>query len=242
MFDLTVDGHVHTAFSSGRDSVLVLVRAAEEAGLRELTLADRAGPETVWLPAYLATIQRAQQRTEVVLRRGVEVEAVGSDGWLAFPGDLAGLEVVSVGVDRLPMPSGLAGPEAVRALVAGGVIRPADVVEMLVTVTARAIERVSRYAPTLLARPLDFLTRAGIDESLIEDSAVVALAAACWESGTVIEVSERHRAPSLRVARLFAAAGVRMVPASDAQQARDVAQWRYARQLSDKLLTDRVAG
>jgi putative hydrolase len=238
MFDLTVDGHVHTAFSSGRDSVLVLVKAAEEAGLRELTLADRAGPETAWLPAYLATIQRAQQRTEVVLRRGVEVEAVGGDGWLAFPGDLAGLEIVSVAVDRLPMLSGLAGPEAVRGLLADGVLRPADVVEMLVTVTARAIERVSRYAPTLLARPLDFLTRAGIDETTVPESAIIALATACWESGTVIEISERHRAPTPRIAAAFAAAGLRMVPASDSHQARDVGQWRYVRQLSESMVAD----
>ena len=37
MIDLAADGHVHTAFSSGRDSVSVLVAAAEATGLAELT-------------------------------------------------------------------------------------------------------------------------------------------------------------------------------------------------------------
>jgi putative hydrolase len=235
MFDETVDGHAHTAFSAGRDSVLVLVAAAEEAGLRELTLADRAGPDTAWLPAYLATIQRAQQRTEIVLRRGIEVEAIGSDGWLAFPGDLAGLELVSVAVGRLPMPAGLAGPETVRTLVAQRLLRPADVVEMLVTVTVRAIERVSRYSPTTVARALEFLTRAGIDENEISDAAADHLAAACRNTGTQVEVSERFRAPVPRLAHRLAAGGVRFIPASDCFQAKEMGQWRYVTQLGDQL-------
>jgi histidinol phosphatase-like PHP family hydrolase len=236
MLDLTVDAHVHTAFSDGRDSVLVLVAAAEKAGLRELTLADRAGPDTAWLPAYLGTIQRAQQRTELVLRRGVEVEAIGTDGWLAFPGDLAGLEVVSVAVGRLPMPAGLAGPDTVRALVAAGSLRPADVAEMLVVVTARAMERVSRYAPTQLARALEFLTHAGIDERAIDDLMIEVLADACRRTGTVVEVSERHRSPTGRVARALAAGGVRVAPASDARDARELGRWGYVRQFAEELV------
>src|SRR5688572_24727391 len=110
MIDLSRDAHVHSAFSAGHDSISVLVAAAEAAELTELTIADRVGPDTSWLPSYLATIQRAQQRTDVVLRRGVEVEAIGVDGWLAFPSDLGQLEVISVGLSRLPMPSGLLGP------------------------------------------------------------------------------------------------------------------------------------
>lgn len=235
MFDLAVDGHVHTAYSAGRDSISVLVAAAEAAGLKELTLADRAGPETAWLPSYLSTIQRAQARTDVVLHAGIEVEAIGTDGWLAFPGDLGGLQAVSVAVGRLPMAAGLAGPDSIRALVADGALTPANVVDMLVTVTARAIERVSRYAPTTLARPLEFLTRAGIDQHEIAPEAVAVLADACRVTGTVVEVSERHRAPSARLARGFAAGGVRLVPASDARHAAEVAQWRFVRTLGDEL-------
>ena len=163
MIDLSADCHIHTAFSAGRDSVSVLVASAEQAGLTELTFADRVGPDTSWLAPYLAAIQRAQQRTDLVLHRGVEVEAIGIDGWLAFPSDLNGLEVISVGLNRLPLPAGLLTPDVVRALVDGGTMRPLDVVEQVITVLALAVERVSRYAPTRLARPLDFLLRSGID-------------------------------------------------------------------------------
>jgi putative hydrolase len=235
MLDLNVDSHVHTAFSAGRDSVSLVVAAAERAGLTELVICDEAGPATRWLPSYLASIQRAQQRTDVVLRAGIEVEAIGTDGWLAFPSDLGGLDVVSVAVGALPMPSGLAGPETIRALVDSGVLTVANVVEMLVTVTARAIERVNRYAPTRLARPLAFLSRAGFTDADIDDTAVAELAGMCRLTNTQVEVSERHLAPSARIAGLFQANGARLVAASDARQASDVGRWRHVERVSGDL-------
>jgi putative hydrolase len=235
MIDLAADGHVHTAFSSGRDSVSVLVAAAEATGLAELTFADRVGPDTSWLAPYLSSIQRAQQRTDLVLRRGVEVEAIGTDGWLAFPSDLAGLEVISVGLSRLPMPAGLLNADAARVLIEAGTMRALDLVEQLVAVTAFAVERVSRYAPTRLARPLDFLTRAGIDEATIPSSAIDDLVSACHANGTVVEISERHRAPTRRLAQACLDGGVRLVAATDAYHASEVGRYRYARELAAEL-------
>ena len=232
MIDFSVDGHVHTAFSSGRDSVSVLVASAEQAGLTELTFADQVGPDTSWLAPYLSSIQRAQHRTDLVLRRGVEVEAIGIDGWLAFPSDLSGLEVISVGLSRLPLPAGLLSAEAVRAQLEAGTMRALDVIDQLVTVTALAVERVSRYAPTRLARPLDFLERAGIDEAVVPDAAVLELVNACRANGTVVEVSERHRLPSVRLARAFLDGGVKLVAASDAHRSTDVGFYRYVRELA----------
>jgi histidinol phosphatase-like PHP family hydrolase len=232
LIDLSADGHVHTAFSSGRDSVSELVASAERAGLTELTFADKVGPDTSWLGPYLSSIQRAQQRTELVLRRGAEVEAIGVDGWLAFPSDLNGLEVISVGLSRLPLPAGLLTAEAVLASIDAGAMRPLDVIEQLVAVTGFAVERVSRYAPTRLARPLDFLNRAGIDETLIPDAAIAELVKACRDNGTVVEVSERHQLPSTRLARAFLDGGVKLVAASDAHRASEVGHYRYVRELT----------
>jgi putative hydrolase len=232
MIDLSADGHVHTAFSSGRDSVSVLVASAEQAGLTEMTLADQVGPGTAWLSPYLSSIQRAQQRTELALRRGVEVEAIGIDGWLAFPSDLNGLDVISVGLNRLPLTAGLLSPDAVRARIEAGTMRARDVVDQLVTVTALAVERVSRYAPTRLARPLDFLNRAGIGEEQIPDSSIAELVSACRVNGTVVEASERHRLPSVRLAQAFLDGGVKLVAVSDAFRAGEVGQYRYVRELA----------
>ncbi len=232
MIDLSADGHVHSAFASGRDSVSVLVASAERAGLTELTFADQVGPDTSWLGSYLSSIRRAQHRTDLVLRRGVEVEAIGIDGWLAFPSDLSGLEVISVGLSRLPLPAGLLSAEAVRAQLDAGTIRALDVIDQLVTVTALAVERVSRYAPTRLARPLDFLERAGIGEMVVPDTAIRELVDACRANGTVVEVSERHRMPSLRLARAFLAGGVKLVAVSDARRSTEVGYYRHVRELA----------
>jgi histidinol phosphatase-like PHP family hydrolase len=232
LIDLSTDGHVHTAFSSGRDSVSELVASAERAGLTELTFADKVGPDTGWLSSYLSSIQRAQQRTELVLRRGVEVEAIGVDGWLAFPSDLNGLEVISVGLSRLPLPAGLLNADAVQASIEAGAMRPMDVVDQLVTVIGLAVERVSRYAPTRLARPLNFLTRAGIKESLIPEASIAELVQACRANGTVVEVSERHELPTSRLARAFLDGGVKLVAVSDAHRAAEVGRYRYVRELA----------
>ena len=232
MIDLSRDAHVHTAYSAGHDSVSVLVAAAEAAGLAELTFADRVGSDTGWLTSYLATIQRAQQRTEVALKPGVEVEAIGVDGWLAFPADLGQLEVISLAIVRLPTPAGLLGADTVRASIDAGTLTASEVVERLVAVLCLAMERVGRYAPTTLARPMEFLTLAGIPESTVDDAAIGAILDACRTTGTAVEFSERHRLPTRRFARAVAAAGVRMLAASDAYTARDVGRWQYLEDLA----------
>ena len=232
MIDLRRDGHVHTAFAAGNDSISMVVAAAEQAGLTEITFADRVGPDTSWLAPYLATIQRAQQRTDLTLRRGVEVEAIGVDGWLAFPSDLSGLEVISVGLSRLPTAVGLLGAEAVRARLDAGAMRAEEVVDRLVEITALAVERVGRYAPTTLARPLEFLADAGIADSQVRDEAIKGIVAACAATATVVEVSERHRQPTRRMVRALVDAGVRLVAASDAYSAREVGRWQYVAELA----------
>ena len=56
---------------------------------------------------------------------------------------------------------------------------------------------------------------------------------ACRVTGTVVEVSESWRTPSVRLAGLFVAAGVPLVAASDARDVAQLGQWRYvARVLS----------
>jgi histidinol phosphatase-like PHP family hydrolase len=236
MIDLSRDAHVHTAYAAGHDSISVLVAAAEAAGITELTFADRVGSDTGWLPSYIATIQRAQRRTDVSLKRGVEVEAIGVDGWLAFPTDLGQLEVISLGLTRLPTPAGLLAPDQVRVGIDTGTLTADEVVERLVGVLCLSMERVGRYAPTTLARPMEFLALAGVPESAVDASAVDAIAEACRATGTAVELSERHRLPTRGLARAMAAAGVRTVAASDAYTARDVGRWQYLEELAGELV------
>lgn len=229
--DLTVDAHVHTGFAAGRDSVGVVVSAADRAGLTSLTFADQVGPETTWLPAYADAIRRARSRTEAVLRVAAEVEVVRTDGWLSWPADLSHLEAVSVAVSRLPHAAGPLGPREVRSRLATGELTAEQVVEMVVTATALGLERASRYVPTQLARPLNLLTQIGIDDLLLTDEVVRRLAEACAVTGAVAEISEAWRSPSVQMVARLREAGVPLVPASDARYAAEVGHWQYLRRV-----------
>jgi histidinol phosphatase-like PHP family hydrolase len=227
--DLGVDGHVHTGFAAGRDSVGVVVMAADRAGLTGLTFADQVGPETAWLPAYANAVRRAQQRTEMTLRVAAEVEVVQQDGWLAWPADLADLDGVSVAVSRLPLANGLIGAREVRTMLMGGLLTPAGLTEIVVEATLRGLERATRYAPTQLARPLSLLTQVGIDDADLPPALFDALVEACRSTNTVVEVSEAWRSPSPRLIQMLRAAGVALVAASDARYAAEVGRWQYLR-------------
>ncbi|WP_433298460.1 hydrolase [Actinoplanes sp. CA-030573] len=229
--DLTVDAHVHTGFAAGRDSVGVVVSAADQAGLTAVTFADQAGPETTWLSAYADAVRRARRRTEMTLRVAAEVEVVQPDGWLALPADLGHLEAISVAVSRLPLGGELHGARDLRAMLGAGELTPERLAEGLVTATVRGLERASRYAPTQLARPLSLLAQVGLDDAAVTPDLVDALAATCRETGTVVEVSEAWRGPSPRIVAMLRAARVTLVPASDARYAAEVGRWQYLRRV-----------
>ena len=229
--DLTTDAHVHTGFAAGRDSVGVIVATADQAGLTSLTFADQVGPDTTWLPAYADAVRRARRRTELTLRVAAEVEVVQADGWLAWPTDLGHLEAVSVAVSRLPLTGGTYGPRDVRVMLTDGELTPEQVADALVTATVRGLERASRYAPTQLARPLGLLAQVGLDDAVLTPDLITALADACRQTGTVVEISEAWRSPSARIVALLRAADVAMVPASDARYAAEVGRWQYLRRV-----------
>jgi histidinol phosphatase-like PHP family hydrolase len=229
--DLSADAHVHTGFAAGRDSVGVVVSAADRAGLTSLTFADQVGPETTWLPAYADAVRRARRRTELTLRIAAEVEVVQQDGWLAWPADLGHLEVVSVAVSRLPLATGSLGPREVRAMLATGELTAEQVAEIVVNATVNGLDRASRYAPTQLARPLSLLTQVGVDDAAVTPEILAALAAACRETGTAIEISEAWRSPSPAIVAALREADVSLIAASDARYAAEVGRWQYLRRV-----------
>lgn len=227
--DLDVDGHVHTGFATGHGAIGEFVIAAEQVGLHAITFGDLAGPDTTWLSAYEDAVRRAQRRTDVILRTAIEVEIDRYDGWLAFPGDLAGLETVSVCLADLPLPEGRLTAEQVRSRLRDGSLSPTVAIDVAVDVTVRALERASRYAPTQLGRPLSLLGAAGVEQSQVSDAQLRHLVAGCAATRTVVEVSEAWRAPTPRMARLLHEAGVPLLAASDGTETAQVGQWRYVR-------------
>jgi histidinol phosphatase-like PHP family hydrolase len=229
--DLSVDGHVHTGFAAGRDSVGVVVSAADRAGLTAVTFADQVGPDTTWLPAYADAVRRARRRTEMTLRVAAEVEVVQQNGWLAWPADLGQLEAVSVAVSRLPLSTGPLGPREVRSMLAAGELTGEQVAEIVVNATVKGLDRASRYAPTQLARPLSLLAQVGLDDTAVTPDILAALAGACRATGTTVEISEAWRSPSPALTGRLREAGVALIAVSDARYAAEVGHWQYLRRL-----------
>ena len=229
--DLTVDAHVHTGFAAGRDSVGVVVSAADRAGLTSMTFADQVGPDTTWLPAYAEAIRRARGRTEVVLRVAAEVEVVGPDGWLAWPADFGDLEAVSVAVSRLPHATGPLGRREIRSLMIAGELTADQVAERLVDATVLGLERAARYVPAQLARPFSLLSQVGVDDMILSGDVLDRLIDACAATGAVIEISEAWHSPSLPMVARLREAGVPLLPASDARYAGEVGRWQYLRRV-----------
>jgi histidinol phosphatase-like PHP family hydrolase len=229
--DLTTDAHVHTGFAAGRDSVGVVVSAADRAGLSAVTFGDQVGPDTTWLPAYADAVRRARNRTELTLRVGAEVEVVRSDGWLGWPADLGHLEVVSVAVSRLPMADGPMAPREIRAELAAGRLTADAIAEIVVNATMRGLERASRYAPVQLARPLSLLAQVGVDDAAVTPGIIATLASACRATGAAVEVSEAWRSPSPRVLAMLRDAEVPLLAASDARYAAEIGHWQYLRRV-----------
>ncbi len=66
------DGHTHTKYSDGRNSILENVRGAEIAGLSCVAITDHLLGDEDWLPVYLDEIGRVQRQTSVKVVSGCE--------------------------------------------------------------------------------------------------------------------------------------------------------------------------
>ena len=103
---------------------------------------------------------------------------------------------------------------------------PADVVEMLVTATIRAMHAVGRAQ---LAHPFSVLPKIGLTEDDVPDELLDALADAAVATGTPVEVNEKWHCPGPRVADRLRAAGVLLVASTDAHEAADVGVYDWVR-------------
>jgi putative hydrolase len=83
-----------------------------------------------------------------------------------------------------------------------------------------------------LAHLFSVLPKAGLSEADVPDDAVRELACACRSTGAWVELNEKWRCPSPRVARLLHVEGVALCGGSDAHAPGAVGRWAYARELA----------
>lgn len=231
---LDVDHHVHSTFSDDAVSTPAEnLRAAGRAGLREIRMVDHVRATSTHVPDMLAAVRALPRVDGLRVLTGVEAKVLDAAGTVDAPADVLAALGTPDGPDRVlladhqvPGPDGPWSPATTMRLIAEGRISAADVVELVVTATARAVERTGRAQ---LAHPFSVLPKVGLTEDDVPDALVDDLAHVLRTTGTPAEVNEKWRCPGPRVTARWRAAGVVLVGSSDAHRAQDVGVYRWLR-------------
>lgn len=230
--DVGVDWHTHSSMSDGADSIELMAKAAQNAGLHTWGLSDHVRADTMWLPEYVAQV-RALRIEDLDVRCGVEVKIMDTAGQLDLPPGVDELDYLLIADHQFPGPNGPLHPNAVRASLTAGELTPARAVEQLVRATAAAVRSSPRLA--ILAHLFSVLQKCGLDESAVSEELIDELASACVATDTAVEANEKWRCPSGRVLARLASGGVRLTAGSDAHRAADVGQWSYVHEMTAAL-------
>ncbi|MEM6992473.1 MAG: PHP domain-containing protein [Myxococcota bacterium] len=221
---LLEDMHVHSIFSDGANTLEENFRVAKKRGLRALGCVDHVRASTAWLPAYVAAVDHLRGRG-LRITAGVEAKLRDSEGHLDIPDDLAGIDLIYVADHKFPGVGGTQSPAEVRAAIAARETQPADVFELLIGATERAIER---YPNVVVAHLFSILPKLRLDECDVPRRRIAALAAVARRHGAMIEIDERWRCPSARTLTPFVEAGVRILASSDSHRAATIGEYTYA--------------
>src|SRR3954447_24013377 len=154
--------HVHSTFSDGADRIEDNIAEAEALGLTALGCVDHVRADTDWVPAYVAAVHALREQTGVELRCGIEAKLMDTTGALDLPERIDGVDAIYAADHQVPLESGPTHPREVRERIAGGELRAADVIDALLTSTARALERPQRV---VIAHFLSILPKIGLTEA-----------------------------------------------------------------------------
>jgi putative hydrolase len=218
------DMHVHSTFSDGRDAIEDNVARAEELGLTELGCVDHVRADTDWLPGYVAAVRRVRETTGVALTCAIEAKLLDTTGALDLPADIDGVEAIFAADHQVPLADGPNHPRDVRERLERGDLRAEDVLEAIVTSTARALDRAE---PVVIAHFLSILPKIGLDEGDVPGELLRHLASEAARTGQTIEISERWRCPSARSLRPFADSGVPIVVSTDSHRSDTIGRYEY---------------
>jgi putative hydrolase len=221
---LLSDWHTHSNQTDGADSIPAMADAALLAGLNIWGLSDHVRASSDWLDEYHREV-RALRRGDLDIRCGLETKLLNTAGDLDLPVRLPTLDYLLLADHQFPGESGPLGPSTVRAQLERGERRGEDVIADLITATVNGLAK-SPFPP-IVAHLFSLLPKMGLDESLVTDEHVDALAAACLANGGAVEINEKWRCPSSRVAVRLAQSGVPITCGTDAHSVGAVASRDY---------------
>ena len=221
-FRITADYHTHTIYSRvgpyfhGKGKIIENVAAAVGKGLKEVAITDH-GPTDFYglslknIPKIREDIAEAVKRfPRVKVYLGVEADIVDSPNGLdVAPEDFALFDFVNAGYHYVP------NCHMIQNWLAFRFPCPKSIREKL------RKQNTERIVKALRCNDIKILTHPG-DKAYIDTHAV---AKACEETGTLVEINARHRHPDCEELRIFASYNVKFVISSDAHRPEKVGRY-----------------
>jgi histidinol phosphatase-like PHP family hydrolase len=222
------DGHTHTSFSDGRNTVVENVRAAEAAGLACVAITDHFFEPGEWFDRMLSGIDVARQRCNVRVLAGAEATIINTHGEVSIGPEEAGrLEIVLADIGDRTVGIGTAAPSTKARL--------------LDNVTTCMINACRNRLVHVIAHPFN-LGRFPLQVQITDlpRTSLRSIAQAFVETGTAFELMnqmywwfpdvpvERFTHDYAGLVALFAEEGVKFVFGSDAHSAGAVGNLRWA--------------
>lgn len=218
-YRLKYDHHTHTTFSRfgpyfhGKGHVIDNVRSAAKRGLDSLAITDH-GPSDLYgislkkIPQMRRAIAAARHSfPKLKIYFGVEADIVDTENGLDIsPGYIDNFDFVNAGYHYVP------NCHMVHNFLAFHLRWPKKLKEKL------RHQNTARIVKALKSNDIRILTHPG-DKALIDEHAV---AKACEETGTLVEINARHKHPDADDLRIYKQYDVSFVISSDAHRPRSV--------------------
>jgi histidinol phosphatase-like PHP family hydrolase len=216
--ELRLDADLHVTVRGPAELAAAMARAAAR-GLTDLGITAHARPDADWFDAYVEMVRAAGALARTRIHCGLELTLFGPDGRI----DLSpSIHTRLSRVDYVVLMPAVAGNWH------DGSGRPGPEQRAQAMTLAALRAAAGLPVPVVLAAP--FPDEAGADPETIR-----ALGWACARAGVAIEVTERHRGPSIAVATTLAGAGATLVAGSGARSAADVGRYDHVRAVAEAL-------
>lgn len=235
---LLQDGQCHTTWSDGADALRTMIDTAVARGLRWIVISDHVRRDTRWVPDYVAAIEAERDRIaalgiDLTIEIGVEAKLLTPLGDVDAPPLPRGVDRVLIADHQWPTWDGPCSPRAMAERFAAAPDPAAARREALALLCSAIIGAVQSLTATgvavTVAHPFSLLAKTGLTDHDIPRAWRTALLDCLATTGAILEVSEKWQTPSLEWVAAAVAAGVTVVPGSDAHRASDLGQWHWVR-------------
>ncbi len=220
----TMDMHVHSTFSDGKNTIEENIEEATALGLTHLTCVDHVRVDTDYLPDYVAAVQRLRETTDLTLLCAVEAKLLNTAGDLDLPPLPEGVDLIYAADHQVPWADGPRHPRDVKEQLEAGTLTSAEVFEALLASTTNAV---LRHEHIVLAHLFSILPKIGLREEDVPMPLIETLADVCAAHGAQIEVSERWSCPSARTVRPFIDRGVPLLLSTDSHLRTKIARYDH---------------